>query len=820
MINVLKFGGTSLKNSKTIFSVSKIIQEKCKKNKIAVVLSAPAKITNYLEKLIKIAINKKRYEKKILYIKKKFYKIIKKIYKKNKKFNFFKTKKKIDKEINFIQKNLKSIYILNQCPDNTFAKIISRGEILSTYIMKNILISKKYNVDIINPVKNIITFGKILDSYVNIPLSNKNLKKIKIKKNSIILMPGFIAGDKKKKTVLLGRNGSDYSAAILSACFKAKVCEIWTDVDGILTCDPKIVSNPKIIKKISYQNITELSNLGAKVLHHKTIKPLQKFNIPCHIKNTFNKNKKGTEILDLNKKSKKKYHASVTYIKNICMFLIKIKKKENIKKIQKILIKSIKFQNIFIFSLIHFINQNSIKFYCKKKYKKIIKKIIQKKIFKSKNEFKKYIIIKKKLSIISVIKYKITKQKKLINKIKKSLYNSNIKTFLFNNNISKNSISIILKSKHIKIGIKLIHKIIINKKKIIEIFLLGIGGIGKTLLNQISLEKSNLKKLNITINICLISNSNKILFNENKISIKNWKKDFQKIKKKYEEKDLIKTINKITEKNYYINPVIIDCTSSKKISHQYYNYIKNGFHIVTPNKKFNTRNTNHYKKIRKIAKNKEKNFFYETNVGGGLPIIQTIKNLKNTGDKLISFKGILSGSLSYIFGKLEQGISFSEAIKKAKNKGLTEPDPRDDLSGLDVARKLLIIAREFGYQLELKNIIIKNILPEPINKKISIKKFLKKIEDYNKYFYKKVSSAKINNKKIKFIGKINKNGICSIKISKIHKNDPLYGIKNGENALSFYSKYYHPMPLVIRGYGAGKEVTASGVFSDLLKIVL
>ncbi|CAL4320031.1 Bifunctional aspartokinase/homoserine dehydrogenase 1 [Buchnera aphidicola (Sipha maydis)] len=819
MINVLKFGGTSLSNSKNILLVSKIIIKKFKKKKIAVVLSAPANITNILEKSIELAIQKKNYKKEIQKIHEKFYKIVEEISLTNENFLLKKVKYKINQEMKFLQKMLKSIYFLNKCPKKIFAIIVSKGEILSTKIMENILISKNYNTFIINPIKNLISNGDALDSYVNIHDSKKNIKKLNIVKKSIILMPGFIGGNYKKELVLLGRNGSDYSAAVLSACLKAKSCEIWTDVDGILTCDPKIVPNAKIISNISYNQIINLSNLGAKVLHPKTISPLKKLNIPCYVKNTFNESKRGTKIVKNSKQKKNKNYSSITYIKNICSFSIKSKNTKKINKVYKKILNKLKNQKIYFFSSIKTINQKYINLYIEKKYYKKIKYILKKKIFKQEN-YKKKIKTKKKLSIISLIHSKKSQKNKLSNHIQKFLNRYKIKIINVISNQSKNIISFIINSKNTNKTIKLLHKILLNKVKTIEIFLLGIGGIGKTLLKQISQEKRNLKKRNLALKIFLIANSKKILFNKKSIKIESWKKEFLNNGKTYpQQEELIKKISKIIKKNNYINPVIIDCTSSKAISKQYFNYIKNRYHVITSNKKFNTGNLKNYKKIRKLACKMNKKFLYETNVGGGLPIIQTIKNFVKTGDKISYFKGILSGSLSFIFGKLEEGMLFSEAIQQAHQKGFTEPDPREDLSGLDVARKLLIIAREIGHSLELQDIQIQKILPKKINKKNNVNEFFQEIKKFDEYFLNQIDSAKKNEKKIKFIGTINRNGICKIKLSKINKNDPLYNVKDGENALSFYSKYYQPIPLVIKGYGAGKEVTASGVFSDLLNTI-
>ncbi|CAL4042671.1 Bifunctional aspartokinase/homoserine dehydrogenase 1 [Buchnera aphidicola (Anoecia corni)] len=814
-MRTLKFGGTSLKDAQSFLNVFQIIAKKTKQEQISVVLSAPATVTDNLEKLIDIAVRNEDFTCKLNIMYQFFYKLLLELYS-EKSNNYFDSSVSLLKKLFKKIKNLLfCISFLQECSKKTYAKIMSTGEIFSIEIMNFLFLSKGFTVKVIDPVD--VFFSVISSSgnvFINIKKSQKRIKSLNISKKDIILMPGFIAGNSRKELVLLGRNGSDYSASVLSVCLDSSHCEIWTDVNGVYSFDPRIIKKAKLLEYLSYDEAIELSYFGAKVLHPKTIKPLKSFNISCLIKNSLKPKEKGTLVSNSTLNSYSSCIKCITHLNKITMVKIcTISNEENYNVFSRAFSKVFSNNELSILLVKKSFFKNEIVFYIYDKYKEHLQYVLEKEFeLEIKNQVIYPISIISSLSIVSVVGINKLNRLNVFTQFFSVLSDLKINIVDLVYGMSWKSLSIVVEEKFLLRIVKFLHEKLFYNNKIIEIFLIGVGNVGSTLLKQIYNQQSFLKKKNINFKICGIANSKYMLTNINGIDYKQWKEKLLNSSMSFS----IDLLIDFKKHNTLFNPVIVDCTSDVMITKSYCKFFKNGFNVVTSNKKANTSSMKLYNDIRSTACKYKKNFLYETNVGAGLPIIKTLKKLLISGDYLIKFKGILSGSLSFVFGQLEEGMLFSKAVIKAQKMGFTEPHPYEDLSGIDVARKLLILSREVGNYIELKDIKIQSIIPQYFENIKDKEKFINKLKELDTYFSNLVERANQEGKVLRFVGTIDKNKECCVKIHFIKKSDPLYTVKNGENALSLYSKYYNPLPLVLRGYGAGNNVTASGVFSDLI----
>ncbi|HDZ6828873.1 TPA: bifunctional aspartate kinase/homoserine dehydrogenase I, partial [Mannheimia haemolytica] len=808
----LKFGGTSLANPERFMQAAEIIEKAHLADQAAGVLSAPAKITNHLVAIVDKAIAGESFQSNLSEATEIFHNIINGLYATNNHFAKEALLALVEAELNQIQQVAAEAAQTKSLSDKIAATIHCRGEKLSIAMMQAWFEAKGYEVTRIDPVEKLLAHGSYLESSVDIAESTKRVDAGSIPKKNIVLMAGFTAGNEQGELVLLGRNGSDYSAACLAACLKADVCEIWTDVDGVYTCDPRLVPDAVCLETMSYQEAMELSYFGAKVIHPRTIGPLVPLNIPCLIKNTGNPDGKGT-LIDGNVANDNLKVKGITNLDNVAMFNVSGSGMQGMVGMAARVFSTMSKAGISVILITQSSSEYSISF-C------VPAKSAEKALAALNTEFAQElsenlldpIDIIKDLSIVSVVGDGMRTAKGIAARFFSALAQANISIVAIAQGSSERSISAVVPLNKAIEAVKATHKSLFNSKRVVDMFLVGVGGVGSELIEQVKQQKEFLAKKDIEIRVCALANSDKMLLNENGLNLDNWKEDLEKAIQPSDFDVLLSFI----KFHHVVNPVFVDCTSAQSVANLYARALKEGFHVVTPNKKANTSGYDYYLEMRENARQSQHKFLYETNVGAGLPVIENLQNLLAAGDEVEKFEGILSGSLSFIFGKLEEGLTLSQATLIAKEKGFTEPDPRDDLSGADVARKLLILVRETGLPLEFEDIKIEGVLPKGFSEGMSRDEFLQALPSLDEEFSKRVEAAKAEGKVLRYVGSITGDK-CRVAIEAVDENHPLYKVKDGENALAFLTRYYNPIPLLLRGYGAGNSVTAAGIFADILR---
>lgn len=813
-MKVLKFGGTSVGSADNIRRVGDIIAGYYHQNKsIAVVVSAMGGVTNQLIELGKLAVKgDQHYLVRLEELKQKHLRTMTDL---NQGQTHEEGHRIIDAMFLELREFLHGIYLLKELSARSLDIILSFGERLSANMIALYLKTQAMECHFMDTRQIIKTDSHFGNARVDFKTTNQNINDFFATGPQLTMITGFIASNEEHVTTTLGRGGSDYTASIIAAALEAEEVEIWTDVDGVMTADPRKVKESYSMPQLSYVEAMEMSHFGAKVIYPPTLQPAINKKIPLRIKNTFNPDFEGTYISK--KSSKLKFPVKgISSIENVALVSLIGSGMVGVPGVASRLFGSLARNGINVILITQASSEHSITFAVSPNDTRAAAATL-------KEEFKREIqereiekiATEENLSVVAIIGENMKQTPGIAGRLFNALGKNGINVAAIAQGSSELNISVVIGQPNLSKALNTLHEaFFLSDRKSLNIFLLGTGLIGGTLLQQIAQQFDYLlNERALKLNVVGIANSRNMAFDEEGIDLKNWRAliDFPGNNSSIED-----FIDKMKSMNLS-NSVFVDCTSNQDVIQYYEEILNASISIVTPNKLANSGKFANYTKLKKAANDHGCKFLYETNVGAGLPIISTMNDLKISGDKIRKIEGILSGTISYIFNNFTGDAKFSDIVKQAKEKGLTEPDPRDDLNGMDVARKILILSREAGLTLEPEDVKLEPILPQSCFEVDSVEAFFIELEKNDAALTKIKDEAAAEGKVLRLIAMMEK-GQAHIKLEKVGPDHPFYSLSGSDNIVSFTTKRYAERPLVVKGPGAGAEVTSAGVFAEIISI--
>lgn len=812
-MRILKFGGSSVGNPEAIEKVIAIVLEAQKKDQIAVVVSAFQGVTDGLIAMAQHAARGDEIYK--VFFKKNFDRhvdVVKNLVSVQSQSSVLAS---VMVMLNELEDFLNGVFFIKEISPRTLDAIVSFGERLSAFILAETLKARGHSVAFLDARLVVKTDDAFTAAHVSFEQTYKNIQEYFAAHSALQIITGFIGSTTDGRTTTLGRGGSDYTASLFGAALQVAEIQIWTDVDGVLTADPRVVKNAFSLPAMTYEEAMEMAHFGAKVIYPPTMQPARAHKIPLVIKNTFNPLHPGTVISS--EPGKHQFLITgISSIRSVSLVRIEGSGMIGIAGIAMRVFQALSRQKISVILITQASSEQSICFAIEPQAADAAKKALEEDFtFEIHTQQIDHILIEHGLSCIAIVGENMRHMPGISGRLFAALGKNGVNVVAIAQGSSELNISVIVPQKDEAKALNAVHDtFFFSYNRPLHVFLVGTGLIGSTLCAQIAEKAPSLRKnYSIDVRLCAVANSKKMLFAEDGHSLVF---DKEYLKEHGAPLDLDLFIEKMQILNLP-NTVFVDCTASDDVPKFYEKILNASISIVTPNKKANSGSYAQYHLLKETARLRGVKFLYETNVGAGLPVINTLDGLLLSGDTVLQIEAVLSGTLSYLFNTFDGTKPFSALVSDARQLGYTEPDPRDDLCGVDVARKLLILTREMGLQLELNDIVVENLVPEDCRGAASVEEFLKVLPKADAFFEAKRVAAQKEGKVLRYIASF-KDGKTSVALEAVDQKHPFYSLSGGENILAFTTKRYHPYPLVVRGPGAGPEVTAGGVFSDLLHV--
>ena len=808
-MKVLKFGGTSVGSVESILSLKKIVEKEAKEQPVIVVVSALGGITDKLIETSRLALaGDDRYRDEFESIVDRHHKMIDTI------ITDAQDRERLFNTVDALLEQLRSIYfgvyLIHDLSEKTQDAIVAYGERLSSNIVATLIKGARWF--------DSRTFIKTEDKQGHHVLAaeetNKLVKETFATLPRISLVPGFIAKDKESgETTNLGRGGSDYTAAILAAALNADILEIWTDVDGFMTADPRVISSAYPIRELSYVEAMELCNFGAKVIYPPTIYPVCVKNIPIKVKNTFNPEAEGTIIKDKIEGDHKPIKG-ISSINGTSLITVTGLSMVGVIGVNQRIFTTLANNGISVFMVSQASSENSTSIGVKESDADEAARVLNEEFEKEIASGSMYPMqVESGLATIAIVGENMKRTPGIAGKLFGTLGRSGISIIACAQGASETNISFVVKSEFLRKSLNVLHdSFFLSEYKVLNLFICGVGTVGSKLIEQIRSQYEELKEHSrLKLNVVGIASSHNAIFCREGLDLDNYREQLQASEPSSPEKlrDTILSMN-------IFNSVFVDCTASKDVALLYQSFLEHNVSVIAANKIAASSKYEDYLKLKTTAMMRGVKFRFETNVGAGLPIIGTINDLCNSGDKILRIEAVLSGTLNFIFNAISAEVPFSETVRLAKEQGYSEPDPRIDLSGTDVVRKLVILAREAGYRVEQEDVEKHLFVPEEYFQG-SLEDFWKNLPALDADFEARRKELEAEGKRWRFVATMD-GGKVNVALKAVDRNHPFYNLEGSNNIVLLTTERYKEYPMQIQGYGAGASVTAAGVFANIMSI--
>ncbi len=808
-MKVLKFGGTSVGSVESILNVKKIVE--AIDEPVVVVVSALGGITDKLLATSEMASKGNiSYESSFSEIISRHLNVIEGLIPEGELRT--ETLRKAMVLLDELENIFRGIYLIQDLSRKTSDTIVSYGERLSSMIVANVI----KDAQLFDSRKFIKTEQQFNKHIVDFELTNKLILETFTPLPKVSLVPGFISSSKENGEVTnLGRGGSDYTASILATALDASVLEIWTDVDGFMTADPRVINSAYVIERLSFTEAMELCNFGAKVIYPPTIYPVYHKNIPIRILNTFNPDAPGTYISkERVPEEGKAIIKGISSINDTCLITVQGLGMVGVIGVNYRIFKTLAKNGVSVFMVSQASSENNTTFAVRNADADVAVRVLNEEfaLERSQGEIND-IIAERDLATVAIVGENMKRTPGIAGKLFGTLGRAGISVIACAQGASETNISFVIKLKYLRKAINSIHdSFFLSEYKVLNLFVAGIGSVGGKLLEQIRSQQPKLIKNGLNIRVVGIARSNRAIFKREGLNLETYKEDLEQNGQPSSPSLLCEEILNMN----IFNSVFVDCTADENVAALYETLLNNNVSVVAANKIAASSPYENYIKLKETARKRDVKFLFETNVGAGLPIINTMNDLINSGDHILKLEAVLSGSLNYIFNTLSAEIPLSRAILMAKEAHYAEPDPRIDLSGKDVVRKLVILAREAGYKVNQEDVKRVLFIPESYFEG-SIDDFWRKIKELDDDFEQRRQKLEAENKHFRFVAKM-ENGICEVGLQEVGAQHPFYELAGSNNIIMISTERYHEYPMIIKGYGAGDDVTAAGVFADIISI--